>query len=44
MQRRGYSFDMINKAYLRVEEERKSSLLTLPSAAVTVVAVSRLDL
>ena len=26
MQRRGYSFEMINKAYLRVEEERKSSL------------------
>ena len=26
MQRRGYSFDLINKAYLRVEEERKSSL------------------
>jgi len=25
MQRRGYSFDLINKAYLRVEEERKSS-------------------
>lgn len=26
MQRRGYSFDLINKAYIRVEEERKSSL------------------
>lgn len=26
MQRRGYSFEMINRAYQRVEEERKSSL------------------
>ncbi len=26
MQRRGYSFELINTAYLRVEEERKSSL------------------
>ena len=26
MQRRGYSFEMINRAYNKVEEERKSSL------------------
>jgi SOS response regulatory protein OraA/RecX len=26
MQRRGYSFEMIHRAYQRVEEERKSSL------------------
>jgi len=26
LQRRGYYFEMINKAYNRVEEERKSSL------------------